>query len=61
MGDDTPRLRRHHRVLRVIGSVAAVLLVLVVIAGGLGVWTVTRSFPQTSGSIDVPGLTAPSP
>lgn len=56
MGDDTPRLRRHHRVLRVIGIAVAVLLVLVVIAGGVGVWTVVRSFPQTSGSIDVPGL-----
>lgn len=59
MGDDTPRLRRHHRVLRVIGGVVAVLLVLVVIAGGVGVWTITRSFPQTSGSVDVPGLTEP--
>ncbi|MGN7798394.1 penicillin acylase family protein [Leifsonia sp. 22587] len=59
MGDDTPRLRRHHRVLRAIGSVLAVLLVLAVIAGGVAVWTVTRSFPQTSGSVDVPGLTKP--
>ncbi|QIZ99191.1 penicillin acylase family protein [Leifsonia sp. PS1209] len=58
MGDDTPRLRRHHRVLRVIGIVVAVLLVLVVIAGGLGIWTVVRSFPQTSGMIDVPGLSS---
>ena len=49
MGDDTPRLRRHHRVLRVIGGVSPSLLVLVVIAGGVGVWTITRSFPQTSG------------
>ncbi len=59
MGDDTPRLRRHHRVLRAIGIVVAVLVVLVVAAGGIGVWTVTRSFPQTSGTIDVPGLTKP--
>ncbi|MFP3465800.1 penicillin acylase family protein [Leifsonia sp. SIMBA_070] len=59
MGDDTPRLRRHHRVLRVVGLVVAVLLVLVVIAGGVGIWTVTRSFPQTSGTVDVPGLTKP--
>lgn len=59
MGDDTPRLRRHHRVLRVIGGILAVLLVLVVIAGGIGVWTITRSFPQTSGTVDVPGLTKP--
>jgi penicillin amidase len=59
VGDDTPRLRRHHRVLRAIGGVLAVLLVLAVIAGGVGVWTVTRSFPQTSGTVDLPGLTKP--
>ena len=59
MGDDTPRLRRHHRVLRAFGLVLAVLLVLVIVAGGVGVWTVTRSFPQTSGTVTVPGLTHP--
>ncbi|MEV8212267.1 penicillin acylase family protein [Leifsonia sp. NPDC077715] len=59
MGDDTPRLRLHHRVLRVVGAVLAVLLVLVVIAGGVAVWTVTRSFPQTAGTVDVPGLSKP--
>lgn len=59
MGDDSPRLRRHHRALRVIGGVLAVLLVLAVVAGGVGVWTVTRSFPQTSGTVKVPGLTKP--
>jgi penicillin amidase len=42
-----------------VGLIVAALLVLVVIAGGIGVWTVTRSFPQTSGSVDLPGLTAP--
>ena len=59
MGEDTPRLRRHHRVLRVVGGVLAVVLVLIVIAGGVGVWTITRSFPQTAGAVDVPGLTKP--
>ncbi|MFI5061176.1 MAG: penicillin acylase family protein, partial [Actinomycetales bacterium] len=59
MGDDSPRLKRRHLILRALGIVAAVLLVLVVIAGGIGVWTVTRSFPQTSGTIDVPGLDKP--
>src|SRR5947209_16932355 len=34
----------------------ATLLFAALVAGGLGVWTVTRSFPQTSGIIDVPGL-----
>ncbi|MFF1878727.1 penicillin acylase family protein [Leifsonia sp. NPDC058230] len=59
MGDDSPRLRRHHRVLRFVGIVVAVLLVLVVIAGGVGVWNVMRSFPQTSGTIDLAGLDKP--
>lgn len=59
MGDDTPRLRLHHRVLRVVGAVLAVLLVVAAIAGGVGFWTVTRSFPQTSGTLDVPGLEKP--
>ncbi|MFF1573317.1 penicillin acylase family protein [Leifsonia sp. NPDC058292] len=59
MGDDSPRLRRHHRILRAVGVVVGILLVLVVIAGGVGVWTVARSFPQTSGTIDIAGLDAP--
>ncbi|WP_223690931.1 penicillin acylase family protein [Leifsonia poae] len=59
MGDDAPRLRRHHRILRAIGIVVCVFLVLVVIAGGVGVWTVMRSFPQTSGTIDIAGLDQP--
>ena len=33
-----------------------VLVTLAVIAGGLGAWTVTRSFPTLSGEISVPGL-----
>nr|WP_246397164.1 penicillin acylase family protein [Leifsonia aquatica] len=37
----------------------AVLLVVAAIAGGVGFWTVTRSFPQTSGSLDVPDLQKP--
>ena len=28
------------------------------LAGGLGVWTVMRSFPQTSGTLKLPGLSA---
>ncbi|WP_434317919.1 penicillin acylase family protein [Leifsonia sp. P73] len=59
MGDDTPRLRLHHRVLRTLGVTLAVLLVLALLAGGLAVWTVTQSFPQTSGSLHVNGLSAP--
>lgn len=59
MGDDTPRLRLHHRVLRTLGVTFAVLLVLALLAGGLAVWTVTLSFPQTSGSLHLSGLSAP--
>lgn len=36
----------------------ATLLVLVIVAVGVGVWTVQRSFPTTSGELDVPGLDA---
>src|SRR5690242_427602 len=39
--------------------VLAALLVLVLIAGGLTVWTITRSFPQTSGTLKLSGLSAP--
>lgn len=59
MGDDTPRLRLHHRVLRTLGVTLGVLLVLGLLAGGLGVWTVMRSFPQTSGELKLSGLSAP--
>lgn len=59
MGDDTPRLRRRRPILRAVGVVAAVLLLAVVVAGGVGIWTVTRSFPQTSGTIEIPGLDQP--
>ena len=34
------------------------MLVLAVVAAGVGWWTVQRSFPTTSGRVDVPGLTA---
>ncbi|HEY2557997.1 MAG TPA: penicillin acylase family protein, partial [Diaminobutyricibacter sp.] len=59
MGDDLPRLRRGHPILRVIGVILAIVGALAIIVAGVGIWTVTRSFPQTSGTIEVPGLTAP--
>lgn len=34
------------------------LLVVLVVAAGIGVWTVQRSFPTTTGRLDVPGLSA---
>ncbi|MFC6355019.1 penicillin acylase family protein [Luethyella okanaganae] len=55
MGTDAPRAKRH-RGLKALVAVLVALLVLVVIAGGIGVWTVQRSFPTLSGSLDVPGL-----
>ncbi|WP_130506106.1 penicillin acylase family protein [Microterricola gilva] len=39
-------------------GILATLLVLVIVAAGVGVWTVQRSFPTTSGRLDVPGLDA---
>ena len=60
MGEDAPRLRLHHRVLRVVGILVAVLLVLIAVAGGVGIWTVARSFPQTSGTLTLTGLSAPA-
>ncbi|MFK4728103.1 penicillin acylase family protein [Agromyces mediolanus] len=55
MGTDAPRTRRSGLLKFLVGLLVTVL----VLAGagwGLGWWTVQRSFPQTSGSIDVPGL-----
>ncbi|MEZ5115328.1 MAG: penicillin acylase family protein [Candidatus Nanopelagicales bacterium] len=44
--------------LKVLGIIGIVLLVLVVVAATWFAWTVRRSWPQTSGTIDVPGLSA---
>lgn len=57
MGTDAPRTRRHRGLKFLIGLLITVL-VLGVAGAGLGWWTVQRSFPTTSGRIDVPGLTA---
>ncbi|MET0853054.1 MAG: penicillin acylase family protein, partial [Microterricola sp.] len=57
MGTDAPRTTRH-RGIRVLIGILATLLVLVIVAAGVGVWTVQRSFPTTSGRLDVPGLDA---
>ena len=47
--------------MRIVGRVLVGLLVLVLVlaavAGGLFAWTVRRSFPQTDGTLTVPGLT----
>ncbi|CAG7601303.1 penicillin acylase family protein [Leucobacter soli] len=48
--------RKKRRLLRFLGWTLATLLVLALVAGGFGVWTVMRSWPQTSGTLDVAGL-----
>ncbi|ANJ28791.1 penicillin amidase [Agromyces aureus] len=45
--------------MRALTWTLAVVLLLVLVAGGVGWWTVQRSFPTTSGRIDAPGLVAP--
>lgn len=49
--------KRKRRGLRVIGWILAVIVVVALVAAGLGVWTVQRSFPTTSGTIEAAGLT----
>ncbi|HEY1105262.1 MAG TPA: penicillin acylase family protein [Agromyces sp.] len=57
MGTDAPRTRRRTGLRLLIGLLVTVL-VLGVVGAGVGWWTVQRSFPATSGRIDVPGLDA---
>ncbi len=57
MGTDAPRTRRHSG-LTFLTVLLVTVLVLGVAAAGFGWWTVQRSFPTTSGRVDVPGLTA---
>ena len=48
--------RRHSRLRRVALIVVGALLVAVLVAVGLGAWTVQRSFPQVAGNVELPGL-----
>lgn len=57
MGTDAPRTRRSGLFKFLVGLLVTVL-VLVVAGAGFGWWTVQRSFPQTSGTIEVAGLDA---
>ncbi|GAA2838678.1 penicillin amidase [Leucobacter komagatae] len=50
----TPKKKR--RALRVIGWIVASLVVIALVAAGLGVWTVQRSFPTVSGTVTAAGL-----
>ncbi|TFD57320.1 penicillin acylase family protein [Cryobacterium suzukii] len=56
MGTDAPRSKGHRRVRRLFIALTIVVS-LVVVTAGLGVWTVTRSFPTLAGTIDIAGLT----
>ena len=56
MGTDAPRSERHRRVRRVLIALGVVVS-LVVVTAGLGVYTVTRSFPTLAGTVDIAGLT----
>ena len=58
MGTDAPRTRRH-RGLTFLTVLLLSVLVLAVVAAGVGWWTVQRSFPTTNGRVEMPGLTAP--
>lgn len=55
VGTDAPRSRRHRRARALFVALGIVVSVALVVAG-LGVWTVTRSFPTLAGEIDLPGL-----
>ena len=55
MGTDAPRTRRHRGLQFLVGLLVTVL-VLTIVGAGLGWWTVQRSFPTTSGRIEVPGV-----
>lgn len=52
----TPPKKKRRRFLRVLGWLLVTVVVLALIAAGLGVWTVMRSFPQTTGALEVDGL-----
>jgi penicillin G amidase len=57
VGTDAPRTGRN-RGLTFLTVLLVTVLVLAVAAAGFGWWTVQRSFPTTSGRIEVPGITA---
>ena len=55
MGTDAPRSRRPRR-LRALFITLGIVLSIALGATGLGVWTVTRSFPALSGTLTLSGL-----
>jgi Protein related to penicillin acylase len=59
VGTDAPRIGRRHPFWRAVVVVFVVILTIALIATGIGVWTVTRSFPTLSGAVDIAGLEQP--
>ena len=57
MGTDAPRSKGHRRARRLVIALG-VVVTLVLVTAGLGVWTVTRSFPTLAGSVDITGLSS---
>lgn len=56
MGVDAPRIGHRHRFLKTLATAFIVLVTLAIVLAAVGYWSVTRSFPQTSGDIAIPGL-----
>jgi penicillin amidase len=50
---------RRHWLHRTLAGLVSVLVVLVLVATGLVVWSVRRAFPQLGGELTLPGLSAP--
>lgn len=42
--------------IRIVAGLLVVLVLLVVLSAGAGYWFVTKSFPQTTGTVQIPGL-----
>lgn len=59
VSDATVVVRRRFNIKRALLLVGAVLLVLILIGFGYAYWMVQKSLPTTSGTIKLPGLSAP--
>ncbi|WP_353810360.1 penicillin acylase family protein [Agromyces sp. SYSU T00194] len=59
MGSDRPRTHRHRLIAFLVG-VLVVVLIGAIVGAGVGWWIVQRSFPETSGRIEVAGLDQPA-
>jgi penicillin amidase len=56
VGTDAPRIGRRHPFWRFLGVLIVILVTLALIAGAIGFWTVTRSFPTLAGNVKISGL-----